>query len=249
MANREELEQKTKEELLEEARERDLEGRSSMNKEELVDALASDSSSDSSGDGSISEDGDEVRDAKDLLTPTGPYRGDKQSEAEAKLSAGNPTPGDESEDGGSQGADERKSAIEEDNPESAELAADEMDFSGPLHLQAPEERIMTGAVSEEQAKEQEDVLSNKPDDYVGNVTEAGFDDDGNLKAGRRITAPVVEVVDEEAADTVGKESRGERRERQGLDPEEDDVNDDTSEEERNKPRSEPDKARGSSKDE
>lgn len=219
MANREELEQKTKEELLEEARERDLEGRSSMNKEELVDALANDSSSDSSGDGSVSEGGDEVRDAQDLLTPTGPDRGHLQSEAEAKLSAGNPTPGEESEDGGSQGADERKAAIEEDNPESAELAAEEMDFSGPLHLQAPEERIMTGAVSEEQAKEQEELLKNKPDDYVGNVTEAGFDSDGNLVDGRATApAPLVEVVDEEAADTVGKESRGERRERQGIDP-------------------------------
>lgn len=220
MANREELEQKTKEDLLELARERDLEGRSGMNKEELVDALSSsDSSSDAEGDGSVSEGGDEVRDAEDLLTPTG-----------------------ESADGGSQGAEERKAELEELTPEAAELAAEEMDFAGPLHLQSPEERIMTGAVSEEQAKEQEKLLANKPDDYVGDVTEAGFDEDGNVRvAGRRATAPVVEVVDEDVADTVGKESRGERRERQGLE------SDTPDEEKRNQPRSEPGK--DSSKDE
>jgi len=223
MANREELEQKTKEELLELARERDLEGRSGMNKEELVDTLSSsDSSSDAEGDGSVSEGGDEVRDAEDLLTPTG-----------------------ESEDGESEGVEERQNAASQYYPESAPKEgslAYAMDAAGPLHIQSPEERIMTGAVSEEQAKEQEKLLANKPDDYVGDVTEAGFDEDGNVRvAGRRATAPVVEVVDEDVADTVGKESRGERRERQGLE------SDTPDEEKRNQPRSEPGK--DSSKDE
>lgn len=196
MADREELEQKNKDELLEHARERELEGRSSMNKEELVNALADDGSSDSN-DGSVSEGGSEVRDAEDLLTPTGPYRGDQQSEAEATLSAGNPVPGEESEDGGSQGAEERMDALEEKTPVAADLAAEEMDFAGPLHLQSPEERIMTGAVSEEQAEEQKKLLENKPDDHVGNVTEAGFDEDGNSNV-RRVS--VVEPVEQYAID-------------------------------------------------
>lgn len=213
MANREELEQKTKEELLEEARERDLEGRSSMNKDELVDALASDSGS-SDGE-KVSEGGDEVQDAEDLLTPTGPYRGHLQNEAEAALSAGNPVPGEDDRPVNPD-ADERMQDLEEKTPEAAKLAAEELDYAGPLHLQSPEERIMTGAVSEEQAEEQKKLLANMPEGYVGEVTEAGFDEDGNVKTTRRLQAPLVEVVDEEAADSVGKESRGERRERQGL---------------------------------
>ena len=49
----------------------------------------------------------------------------------------------------------------------------------PLVKQAPSERIMTGATSEEEAKKQEALLKNKPEDYVGDVSEAGFDEDGN----------------------------------------------------------------------
>ncbi len=141
-------EDKTKAELLEEAREKEIEGRSSMNKDELAAAL-------DEGDGSVSEGGTEVRDAQDLLTPTG-----------------------QSVDGEST-ADERLDEIEEDAPESAKLAAVTMDSHGPLILQDPSERIMTGAVNEEQAKEQEKLLKNKPEDWVGDVSEAGFDSDGN----------------------------------------------------------------------
>lgn len=47
------------------------------------------------------------------------------------------------------------------------------------YKQAASERIMTGATSEEEAKEQEALLKNKPEDYVGDVSEAGFDEDGN----------------------------------------------------------------------
>lgn len=145
------MSEKTKAELLEEAREKEIEGRSSMNKDELAAAVEDADG----GDGSVSEGGDEVRDAVDLLTPTG-----------------------ESVDNEST-ADERLEEIEEDAPETAKLAAVTMDSHGPLILQDPSERIMTGAVSEEHAKEQEKLLKNKPEDHVGDVTEAGFDSEGN----------------------------------------------------------------------
>lgn len=140
MATHEELRAKTKEELVELARERDLEGRSGLNKEELVDALA---------------DGDE-----------------KST---------------------SQGADERKAELEEKTPEAAELAAEEMDLQGPLHLQSPEERIMTGAVSEDQAKEQEQLLADKPDNHVGEVTDAGYNTKGDVKP-VSVTEPVMQYA-------------------------------------------------------
>lgn len=169
MADAEELQDKTKDELLDLAREQDLAGRSSLNKDELVEALASDS-----GDGSVSEGGTEVRDPQDLLTSTG----------------------DGASDGESEGADERLQEVEDVAPVEADLAATELDFQGPLHLQAPEERIMTGAVNGEQAKEQEELLANRPEGFVGDVTEAGFDADGNLKTTKRTDVDRPTVWDE-----------------------------------------------------
>jgi hypothetical protein len=66
-----------------------------------------------------------------------------------------------------------------EDSEAAKEADLALDASGPLHLEPPHTREMTGAVSEEHAKEQEEVLKNKPEDYVGSVSEAGFDEDGN----------------------------------------------------------------------
>lgn len=125
MATKEELQSKSKEELLELARERDVEGRSGMNKDELASALADDSSS---------------------------------------------------EEGKSEGSEERLEAVKEEAGEAhADLVTEELDEKGPLHVQAPSERIMTGAVNEEQAKEQEKILkeADLPEGYVGDVTESG----------------------------------------------------------------------------
>lgn len=131
MATKEELESKTKEELVELARERDVEGRSGMNKEELVNALAEDDSS--------SEDEDRAT---------------------------------------NEGFAERLETVKEEAGEAhADLVADELDEKGPLHVEAPSEREMTGAVSEEQAEEQKELLEDKPDDYVGPVSAAGFEDE------------------------------------------------------------------------
>lgn len=77
---------------------------------------------------------------------------------------------------------EGQDALEEYGEDSAYVEESDLalDASGPLHFESPARREMTGAVSEEHAKEQEELLKNKPDDYVGLVTEAGFDEDGNV---------------------------------------------------------------------
>lgn len=105
-------------------------------------------------------------------------------------------------------ADEKLAEIEEQaGSEHAELAADEMDAPGPLHLESPSQRVMTGAVNEEQAKEQEELLKNKPEDWTGDTTEAGFDAKGNA---------VVKPSDEEqAALTERREARLSKKENLG----------------------------------
>lgn len=135
----------TKEELLEKAKELELEGRSTMSKDELEKAVgeAEGSSTVSSGKDSEASDpkNEEVQEA---LSPSG-------QDALAEMG---------------------------EDSEAAKEADIALDASGPLHLEAPHEREMTGAVSEEHAKEQEELLKNKPEDYVGSISEAGFDSDG-----------------------------------------------------------------------
>jgi hypothetical protein len=137
----------TKEELLERAKELDVEGRSAMNKEELEKAVSdAESSSQRPGTGKDSEASDpEV--VGDQLSPEG---------------------------------QEALDAMGEDSEAAAEADLG-LDASGPLILEHPDSRIMTGAVSEEHAKEQEEALKDKPDDYVGLVSEGGFEEDGTPK--------------------------------------------------------------------
>lgn len=136
----------TKEELLERARELEVEGRSSMSKEELEKAVANAerSSGDEVADGS--ERGFE-REGSDLDDP----------EVKAELSPSG------------------QEAAEKLDDASADLANAAMDASGPLHLQSPEDRIMTGAVNEEQAEEQRKLLEENMGDegHAGHFTEAG----------------------------------------------------------------------------
>lgn len=119
---------KTKDELLELAKERDLAGRSGLNKDELAKALEEDDNS----------------------------------------------PEGEEGDGLSESSQE---AYDELDDESKDLADVEADEKGPLKLESPYERIVTGAVNEEQAKEQEAVRAKLPDEYVGDYTEAVSDAD------------------------------------------------------------------------
>jgi hypothetical protein len=67
---------------------------------------------------------------------------------------------------------EGQEAAEKLDDEALEEADLALDASGPLHLQDPAEREMTGAVSEEQAKEQEATLAGV-EDLHGSVSEAG----------------------------------------------------------------------------
>lgn len=164
---KEELLEKNKDELVELARERELEGRSGMSKEELAEALADDSSSDVKADDEFDAE-DEANDENnpDVVENLSP---------------------------------EGQEALEEMEPEQAEEAALALDASGPLHLESPSQRMMTGAVSEDHAKEQEELLKDKPEDFVGNVTEAGFDDEGN---------PIIKpTAEEHAALQERRESR------------------------------------------
>ncbi len=168
----------TKEELLEKAKELDVEGRSGMNKEELekavADAEGSSEPADSGNDTGFSVDGKDSEasdasdeDVKEGLSPSG------------------------------------KEALEEmgEDSEAAKLADVALDASGPLHLQDPADRVMTGAVNEEHAKEQEELLVNRPEDFVGDVTEAGFDEDGVPAASsRRESEPSVSDPDRSKAE-------------------------------------------------
>lgn len=150
MASREELESKSKDELMEMARENDVEGRSSMSKGELVDALAGSSDE---GKGAV-ERGEAV--AVDE---------DRAEELEDHLAT---------DEEAKEASDERLETVEEEaGEEAADLAAHEMDESGPLHTEAPHSRTMTGAVSEEHATEQQKILDDLPKDYHGPISEAG----------------------------------------------------------------------------
>jgi hypothetical protein len=128
----------TKEELKERAKELEIEGRSTMSKPELEEAVGQAEGSDEATVGKDSE-------ASDADNP----------EVVENLS---PEGQDALADMGEEAKDE------------ADLA---LDASGPLHLQSPQERVMTGAVSEEHAKEQESMVEMPEEGHTGNFTEAG----------------------------------------------------------------------------
>lgn len=132
----------TKEELLEQAKDLDVAGRSSMSKEELEKAVA-----------------------------------DAQGSFEGKDSAASDPHNPEVQEGLSPSGQEALDELGVDS-EAAAQADLALDASGPLHLESPSDREMTGAVSEEHAKEQEAALEGKPEDFTGRVTEAGFNEDG-----------------------------------------------------------------------
>lgn len=181
----------TKEELLEKAKELEIEGRSSMNKEELEKAVSEAESS--SSEPQVDEEAAEAAAANE----TGFSSDGKDSEASDP----------QNEEVVEELSPEGQEALEEmgADSESAELADLAADASGPLHLQAPSERIMTGAVNEEHAKEQEEALASKPEDFVGDVTEAGFDD------GKAASARASRESEEAPAESNPEKTRAELR--------------------------------------
>jgi hypothetical protein len=77
--------------------------------------------------------------------------------------------------------------MDEASKDEADLA---LDASGPLVLQHPDERVMTGAVSEEHAEAQKEATKDLPDDYVGEVTESG-----NLASKEAVKKEQEDVID------------------------------------------------------
>jgi hypothetical protein len=140
--------EKTKDELLEEARKRDLKGRSGMSKDELAEALAA-------------EDADETEEVDGTKPETQVGHDSEASDADNEDVVANLSP-------------EGQEALAEMGDEQAEQADLALDASGPLFLESPHDRIMAGATSEEEAKEQEELLSDlEEDELVGNVRADG----------------------------------------------------------------------------
>lgn len=87
--------------------------------------------------------------------------------------------------------------------ELGEVEADQadlaLDASGPLHLEKPSERILAGAASPEEAKEQEELIGELPEDHVGNIRGDGFvpERDGVEREG---SGPNGEIVQEDVID-------------------------------------------------
>lgn len=132
-----------KDELLKEAQKRDLSGRSGMDRDELQAALeADDNASDEGSDNEVDGTKPETQVGFD-------------SEASDPDVVGDEVAGQE--------------ALAEMEPEQAAQADLALDASGPLVLDKPSNRIMAGATSEAEAKEQEKLLSDLPEDFVGNV--------------------------------------------------------------------------------
>lgn len=176
----------TKEELLERAKELDVEGRSSMNKEELEKAVAqaeSSSQADTVADpnqglrdqyAAYVEDRDPEADAE-ALNDESDTQVDPETYAEKHSEASdpdNPVVQQGLSESGSENLDKVEEAYGEDSAyvQESELA---LDASGPLLFQDPAKREMTGAVNEAHAKEQEELLKDLPDDHVGPLNELG----------------------------------------------------------------------------
>lgn len=168
MASAEELANNhTKEELVEKAKEAELSGYSTKNKDELAEALAN--LDNEGGAQTLQDDGTPQAEAK-----SAGYLSEGSDEDNPEV-VSNLSP-------------EGQEALADMGDEAAEKADLALDASGPLHLENPADRVMTGAVSEDHAKEQEKALEGKPEDWTGDTTEAGFDDDGNAKVGHNAAA-------------------------------------------------------------
>jgi hypothetical protein len=92
---------------------------------------------------------------------------------------------------------EGQEALEEltDSEKAEALLA--LDASGPLHLQSPKERVLAGATTPEQAKEQEEMVGELPDDVHGNLRGDGTPFTREAREG---SGPNGEVVQEDVID-------------------------------------------------
>jgi hypothetical protein len=193
------LEAKTVEELKQLASDLNIEGRSNLTKKEDLKAAVQEH-----GQRAVEENKDpnesvllsnpqaeveaEVRDAKpadDSEFGQSPEDIEKQAEGDANQ----PVPEQEAALGHHQPeSDPHNPEVQENLSSSGQEALDKMgedsvaaeeadlrlDASGPLHLQDPAQRVMTGAVNEDHAEEQAKLVEeNKPEGYTGEVNELG----------------------------------------------------------------------------
>jgi hypothetical protein len=150
-------EKRTKEELLERARELEVEGRSDMNKAELEAAVAEAEAKEGDSEEAEGKRSDEELEERGV---------DPDAAEELESDVLSPAEAEEA-------AEERLDVVEEEaGEETAELVEGDLDKHGPLLTQPPSQRVMTGAVSEEHAKEQEELLSEQ-EHKTGLVTESG----------------------------------------------------------------------------
>lgn len=150
----------SKEELLELARERDIQGRSNLDKEGLVKAHEEFDAS--SEDAELEEFSDE-----------------EEAELEESLE------GEDAE------AFDQAGEVGEATQDAVDLS---LAASGPFVLERPENRIVTGAVNEEQAAEQEAQRAKLGDDFVGDFPEFVTDEVAEAAQGPR-TVNQEDVID------------------------------------------------------
>jgi hypothetical protein len=171
-----------KEELLELARERDIAGRSGLDKEGLVKAheeydaqvVDEQSAPDEVGE---SVDSDEV-----------PAELDAPEEVASPAEAAELVNGLEGE---SLEAYDELGEVGSATQDAADLS---LDAQGPFHLERPENRVVTGAINAEQAAEQEAQRAKLPEGFTGDFPELVSDELANQVASER-TVQQEDIID------------------------------------------------------
>lgn len=179
--------EKTVAELKDEAKSRDLSGYSDKNKEDLVKFLDDDDNS-ASSDSEAEPKTDAQERAQDVAGES--QEAKNTGFASEASDADNP----DVKEGLSPEGQEALGEMDEAQSDVADLA---LDASGPLHLQKPSERIMAGAVSEEEAKAQEELIGELPEDHVGNILGDGTVPSSEAPKG---SGPNDELVQEDVVD-------------------------------------------------